>query len=229
MSRGGDKIFKNWIKRWGVVFHEGLKNFFRRRAFPERDRFADVFLVGVFVRVGDRFLWGEYGFRDAYNLQNDWIASDYIGIDQGPILLMIENYRTGLIWRYMRKNPFIIDGLRRAGFTGGWLDSTLNDVNDKYEIETRDFELGQNFPNPFNSNTLIPFTIAEDSYVRINVYNIISQKVDTIFKADLPRGRYVISLNSEALSSGVYLYQMYCVGKQTKHIFSSMRKMIVLK
>jgi hypothetical protein len=51
-----------------------------------------------------------------------WYGTDYLGIDQGPILIMAENYRTGLVWRYMRKHPAIIRGLRRAGFTGGWLD-----------------------------------------------------------------------------------------------------------
>ena len=53
-----------------------------------------------------------------------WFDTDYLGIDQGPILAMIENYRSGLVWRYMRRNPYIVRGLRRAGFTGGWLDQT---------------------------------------------------------------------------------------------------------
>ncbi|GAC1692558.1 MAG: flavin prenyltransferase UbiX [Gemmatimonadaceae bacterium] len=48
---------------------------------------------------------------------------DQLGIDQGPILLMIENYRTGFVWRVMRNSPHIVRGLRRAGFTGGWLDA----------------------------------------------------------------------------------------------------------
>jgi len=52
-----------------------------------------------------------------------WVDGDYLGIDQGPILLMIENWRSDLIWRLMRKSPYIIQGLRRAGFTGGWLSS----------------------------------------------------------------------------------------------------------
>jgi len=43
------------------------------------------------------------------------------GINQGPIVLMIENYRTGLWWRLMRDCPAAVSGLRRAGFTGGWL------------------------------------------------------------------------------------------------------------
>jgi hypothetical protein len=50
-----------------------------------------------------------------------WFDDDYLGIDQGPIVLMIENHRSGLIWDVMRKNPHVARGLRRAGFSGGWL------------------------------------------------------------------------------------------------------------
>ena len=46
---------------------------------------------------------------------------DYLGIDQGPIFAMIENYRSGLIWRVMRRNPYLRRGLEQAGFSGGWL------------------------------------------------------------------------------------------------------------
>jgi len=52
-----------------------------------------------------------------------WFDVDYLGIDQGPILLMIENYRTGFVWTVMKRNPHIVRGLQRAGFTGGWLDA----------------------------------------------------------------------------------------------------------
>ncbi len=51
-----------------------------------------------------------------------WFDSDYVGIDQGPILAMVENYRTGLIWKIMSRNPYIRAGLDKAGFKGGWLD-----------------------------------------------------------------------------------------------------------
>ncbi len=50
-----------------------------------------------------------------------WFDSVQLGIDQGPIVLMIENWRSGFVWRVMRKNPYIRKGLLRAGFTGGWL------------------------------------------------------------------------------------------------------------
>ena len=50
-----------------------------------------------------------------------WISEGYFGLDQGIVVLMIENYRSGLIWRLMRRCRAIESGLRRAGFTGGWL------------------------------------------------------------------------------------------------------------
>jgi hypothetical protein len=75
-------------------------------------------------------LWREYGFADAFNPSfvtpvtgpDGWVDRDYIGIDQGPIAVMIENLRSGLVWDVMRKNPYIVQGLKRAGFTGGWLE-----------------------------------------------------------------------------------------------------------
>lgn len=68
-------------------------------------------------------LWTQYGFWDAFNPQVDWVAEWWLGIDQGPILIMIENYRTGLVWNLMKKNPYIASGLKAAGFRGGWLDN----------------------------------------------------------------------------------------------------------
>ena len=50
-----------------------------------------------------------------------WVDGDYLGIDQGPILTMIANYRNEFVWEVMKKNPYIRKGLERAGFTGGWL------------------------------------------------------------------------------------------------------------
>ncbi|MEO8192338.1 MAG: glucoamylase family protein [Gemmatimonadales bacterium] len=93
-------------------------------------------LVAMREKYGDN-LFSTYGFIDSFNPTFDtdirpqhgkivrgagWFDTDYLGIDQGPIIAMIENYRSGLVWRVMRTNPHIIRGLKRAGFTGGWLD-----------------------------------------------------------------------------------------------------------
>jgi hypothetical protein len=62
-------------------------------------------------------------FRDSRR-RNGWISDAHFALDQGPVIIMIENYRSGLIWRLMRRNAAIVRGLRRAGFTGGWLGET---------------------------------------------------------------------------------------------------------
>jgi hypothetical protein len=75
-------------------------------------------------------IWTKYGFRDSFNRtfvtprtgREGWVDRDYLGIDQGPMVIMLENQRTGLIWETMKKNPYIVAGLCRAGFRGGWLE-----------------------------------------------------------------------------------------------------------
>lgn len=61
-------------------------------------------------------LWGRYGFRDAFNLDRNWWATDTLGIDQGITLLMIENLRSGSVWRWMERNETLRRGLKKAGF-----------------------------------------------------------------------------------------------------------------
>lgn len=70
-------------------------------------------------------LFKEYGFLDSFNptfKEGGWFDDDYLGIDQGPLLIMLENHQSGLIWEVMKKNKYIIAGLKKAGFTGGWIN-----------------------------------------------------------------------------------------------------------
>ena len=69
-----------------------------------------------YYKLGDR-LWGSYGFKDAFCLDNAWFASSYIAIDQGPIIAMIENHRTALLWKMFMKNQDVRAGLDKLGFT----------------------------------------------------------------------------------------------------------------
>jgi len=86
-------------------------------------------------------LYRKYGFADSFNPtfrgtsqygtvdpNLGWFSTDYLGIDQGPILAMLENYRSAFVWNTLKKNPHIVQGLKRAGFTGGWLGERGNDV-----------------------------------------------------------------------------------------------------
>jgi hypothetical protein len=61
-------------------------------------------------------LWGQFGFRDAFNETANWYATDYLAIDQGPIIVMIENYRTGLLWKLFMSCPEVQQGLDILGF-----------------------------------------------------------------------------------------------------------------
>lgn len=70
-------------------------------------------------------IYSSYGFLDSFNLTYDeegWFNTDHIAINQGPILIQLENHQTGLIWDILKTNPYIRKGLLKAGFTGGWLD-----------------------------------------------------------------------------------------------------------
>jgi hypothetical protein len=71
-----------------------------------------------------------YGYKPSFNQTYEvadsptgwWVTPYHFGVDQGPVILMIENYRTGLIWDIMRRSHYIVSGLKQAGFNGGWLD-----------------------------------------------------------------------------------------------------------
>jgi len=98
--------------------------------------FAPEIVLPATLEMYHRFgesIYSSYGFLDAFNASYSpapvqhtvhdigWVDPDYVGIDQGPILAMIENYRSDLVWRVMRSNSYLQQGLERAGFSGGWL------------------------------------------------------------------------------------------------------------
>lgn len=80
---------------------------------PEQSKAA---LRYFYYKLGNR-LWGEYGFKDAFALGSQWFAPSYLAIDQGPEIVMIENYRSGLIWNLFMSAPEVKAGLTKLGFT----------------------------------------------------------------------------------------------------------------
>ena len=105
--------------------------------------FAPEIVVPALAEMKRRYggaIYNKYGFVDAFNpsfhtkteLRTGrlvpglgWVDSVQLGIDQGPIVLMIENWRSDFVWKVMRRNPYIRKGLQRAGFTGGWLEQPV--------------------------------------------------------------------------------------------------------
>ena len=106
-------------------------------SIPFAPEVAAPALRAMRVRYGDD-VFNRHGFVDAFNptlrdhpsLQTrrgrvvagkGWFDDNQLGIDQGPIVAMIANYRDGFVWRTMKRSPHVVRGLCRAGFTGGWL------------------------------------------------------------------------------------------------------------
>jgi len=89
-------------------------------SMPFTPELSQAAMQSMIAKYGDK-LYKNYGFVDSFNPTQNWFDKDYLGIDQGPIICMIENYRSELVWKTMRKNPHIVRGLKRAGFAGGWL------------------------------------------------------------------------------------------------------------
>lgn len=89
-------------------------------AFPYTPQFSMQALRHFYENLGDR-IWSEYGFVDAFNETKNWYAKSHLAIDQGPIIVMIENYRSGLLWKLFMSNPEVKTGLQRLGFKSPWL------------------------------------------------------------------------------------------------------------
>jgi hypothetical protein len=84
-------------------------------AFPYTPQYSMQALKHFYNDLGDK-IWGDYGFIDAFSESKNWYAKSYLAIDQGPIISMIENYRTGLLWKLFMSCPEVQHGLQKLGF-----------------------------------------------------------------------------------------------------------------
>ncbi|WP_235921098.1 glucoamylase family protein [Foetidibacter luteolus] len=84
-------------------------------AFPYTPEYSMKALRHFYDDLGDK-IWSEYGFVDGFNESQNWYAKSHLAIDQGPIIVMMENYRTGLLWKLFMSIPDIQNGLKRLGF-----------------------------------------------------------------------------------------------------------------
>jgi hypothetical protein len=166
-----------------------------------------------FYRTYYSNLWGEYGFKDAFNLKQNWFAGSYIAIDQGPIINMIENYRTGLLWNNFMANPEIQPMLDSIGF----VPDSVSAIQDESGAPDQ-FRLLGSYPNPFNPSTKINFLLPAQQKVDISVYTALGEKVKILYAGELGSGEHSIHWNGKndnnlEMSSGVYIYSISSDGK----------------
>jgi len=117
-------------------------------------------------------VWGQYGFYDAFNPSQKWFATSYLAIDQGPIVVMIENYRTQLLWNLFMKNTEIQPMLTAIGMVP-------TDVMDDHRDEMT-FLMDPAYPNPFNGSVSVPFHAPAGSKVQVDIINLLGQTVRTL-------------------------------------------------
>ena len=90
-------------------------------SFPYTPEYSMLVLKHFYFDLGDK-IWGEYGFVDSFSETKNWYAKNYLAIDQGPIIVMIENYRTGLLWKLFMSCPEVKKGLKKLEFSSPSID-----------------------------------------------------------------------------------------------------------
>jgi hypothetical protein len=211
---------------WGITASDDPNGYSARGAPPPQDDngtlvptagissipFAPEVVMPLIRNLWNSYrpqLWARYGFRDAFNPGSNWWGSDVIGIDQGPIIIMIENYRTGSVWSKFMQNADIQRGLQRIGFT------PVVGVN-QWPVTAPDiFELRQNFPNPFNPVTTISYAVPRAAHVTLNVYNLMGEEICKLVDESKSAGTYSVQFNGGNLPAGIYFYTI-SAGRQTE-------------
>jgi len=150
-------------------------------------------------------MWGPYGFRDAMNLFAGFFDPDYIGIDQGPIAIMIENWRTQSVWKRYRQIPEIQTGLIRAGFT------QVVGV-DPGPAAAATLELSRVEPNPFGAAATVHFRLARPGHVTLTVHDVQGREVARPLDGERAAGDHAVRFEARGLPAGVYLVRLRAGG-----------------
>jgi hypothetical protein len=171
-----------------------------------------------FYREHGEKLWGIYGFYDAFNLDQSWTAPSYLAIDQGPIVAMIENHRTGLPWSLFMANPEIQPALDAIGFQS---DSMIIDTK---EVKYLDFEwkispTAVKIGTPIN----LEFLFQKKDTLQGTLVNVNGEKVQQFLQnKSVNNGLFSFELDTRFLAIGVYFLQI-----QNKEGFVYVKKIVL--
>jgi hypothetical protein len=157
--------------------------------------------------------WGWMGFYDAFNQGRNWWADSYLAIDQGPILLMIENHRTGMLWDLFMANPEIPPMMEAIGFRAS--------PNALEETGAGDpgFEL---YPNPARDRVRVDVSLTVPARVSIQLFDSAGQLKTNKQAGSFGAGRHSLELDATVLEPGLYLTRLVLDGRTAES-----RKMII--
>jgi hypothetical protein len=172
--------------------------------------FAPEICVPTLRNMYDQYrasIWCLYGFRDAFNLQAGWWDSDVIGIDQGPIALMLENQSSGGVWADLQRATEVQRGLAAAGF-GPAGSAEADQPGLAGEIH-----LHQNYPNPFNASTTIRYVLPSRMRATLVIHDVIGRAVCTLVDGETEAGSHVAIFEADKMASGVYVASLQAGGR----------------
>lgn len=150
-------------------------------------------------------LWGPMGFYDAFNPTLDWTADSYLAIDQGPIVGMIENYRTQLLWRYFMQDEDVQRGLDRLGFIRDTLATAIPTI----PASKAGLQL---WPNPSRGQVHLAAQLEQQSNIHLQLFDAHGRSVWSPQETfAFPAGKHVQSLNlPTSLPKGPYFLMVKC-------------------
>ena len=150
-------------------------------------------------------LWGTYGFLDAFNLRSPaWYDTDFLGIDQGPIVLMIDNYEGNSIWNRFMQIPAIQNGLARAGFLPAGAITAAGPPPPATNVL-----LFASQPSPISGGRgTIRFRLPEAGRVRLILFDARGREMRVVLDDQRPAGDQAITLDSRGLAQGVYVARL---------------------
>ena len=153
----------------------------------------------LYRNLGDK-IWGSMGFYDAFNQELDWYTTSYLAIDQGPVIDMIENYRSQLLWNNFMANDEIQPMLDAIGFTEDLSSGLDVRIHNNGPIVT---------PNPTNQHGQVRFNLSAPSKVSLIINDISGAIVNTLFSDTyLVAGEHSCSLDRLNLKPGVYFVRL---------------------
>jgi hypothetical protein len=205
--------------QWGLTAGDGPSGYNARGAPPSQNDdgtiaptavggsvpFAPEVCLPTLQHLYDTYplLWGPYGFRDGFNLTSnpDWYDPDYLGIDQGPIVMMLENYKTGAIWNRFMQNTAVQAGMAAAGF----VNTTGVDPS---PVATPNHPALWTSPNPFTTSTSIRFRLPAAGPARLTVHDVRGREVARLLEGWADAGEHIAIFRGDGLKAGVYWYRL---------------------
>jgi hypothetical protein len=144
-------------------------------------------------------IWGPMGFKDAFNQERNWYADSYLAIDQGPIIGMIENYRTGLLWDNFMQNEEMGPALEAIGFTADLSTGIPETLPGSGLVAV---------PNPLTAEGSIRFRLHTPSVIRLTITDLSGRTVALLASGALVAGDHRVAMDKITLSPGMYIARL---------------------